>query len=233
MKGISISMQCSLKYNTFISFGTLHICIHIPDEITASLKHRNPFTIITDGDAHQIDLDPMMLTILGIVAGVLIVIIIVTLAIRIHASRSRGRLRTRAASSSEVGNGSGNKVVVTTIEELDIDHNSSTASLMVVDHQGSDHSIRSGGLRSSASASTGLTVAVTGKNVAGGNPDLVSFIQQQPTNSKFITYIVHTLGILFDLSNRFLGYCTSSTLLHCPKYTLEYLFQSVTLILLL
>ena len=232
MKGISISMQFSLKYNTFISFGTLHICIHIPDEITASLKHRNPFTIITDGDAHQIDLDPMMLTILGIVAGVLIVIIIVTLAIRIHASRSRGRLRTRAASSSEVGNGSGNKVVVTTIEELDIDHNSSTASLMVVDHQGSDHSIRSGGLRSSASASTGLTVAVTGKNVAGGNPDLVSFIQQQPTNSKFITYI-DTLGILFDLSNRFLGYCTSSTLLHCPKYTLEYLFQSVILILLL
>ena len=232
MKGISISMQFSLKYNTFISFGTLHICIHIPDEITASLKHRNPFTIITDGDAHQIDLDPMMLTILGIVAGVLIVIIIVTLAIRIHASRSRGRLRTRAASSSEVGNGSGNKVVVTTIEELDIDHNSSTASLMVVDHQGSDHSIRSGGLRSSASASTGLTVAVTGKNVAGGNPDLVSFIQQQPTNSKFITYI-DTLGILFDLSNRFLGYCTSSTLLHCPKYTLEYLFENVTLILLL
>ena len=211
----------------------IYIHTYIPDEITASLKHRNPFTIITDGDAHQIDLDPMMLTILGIVAGVLIVIIIVTLAIRIHASRSRGRLRTRAASSSEVGNGSGNKVVVTTIEELDIDHNSSTASLMVVDHQGSDHSIRSGGLRSSASASTGLTVAVTGKNVAGGNPDLVSFIQQQPTNSKFITYI-HTLGILFDLSNRFLGYCTSSTLLHCPKYTLEYLFQSVvTLILLL
>ena len=74
----------------------------------------------------------MMLTILGIIAGVLIVIIIVTLAIRIHASRSRGRLRTRA--SSEVGNGnpSGNKVVVTTIEELDIDHNSSTASLMVM-----------------------------------------------------------------------------------------------------
>ena len=78
------------------------------------------------------DMDPMMLTILGIIAGVLIVIIIVTLAIRIHASRSRGRLRTRA--SSEVGNGnpSGNKVVVTTIEELDIDHNSSTASLMVM-----------------------------------------------------------------------------------------------------
>ena len=100
----------------------MYVCIwhtYIPDEITASLKHRNPFTtiIITDGDAHQIDLDPMMLTILGIVAGVLIVIIIVTLAIRIHASRSRGRLRTRAASSSEAcGNGSsGNKVVVTTI----------------------------------------------------------------------------------------------------------------------
>ena len=72
--------------------------------------------IITDGDARQIDLDPMMLTILGVVAGVLIVIIIVTLAIRIHASRSRGRLRTRAASEVGNGNPSGNKVVVTTIE---------------------------------------------------------------------------------------------------------------------
>ena len=90
------------------------------------------FFLFLDGESHPMDMDPMMLTILGIIAGVLIVIIIVTLAIRIHASRSRGRLRTRA--SSEVGNGnpSGNKVVVTTIEELDIDHNSSTASLMVM-----------------------------------------------------------------------------------------------------
>ena len=95
-----------------------------------SLMHL--FFLFLDGESHPMDMDPMMLTILGIIAGVLIVIIIVTLAIRIHASRSRGRLRTRA--SSEVGNGnpSGNKVVVTTIEELDIDHNSSTASLMVM-----------------------------------------------------------------------------------------------------
>ena len=85
-------------------------------------EHKNPF-MLTDGDGHQIDLDPMMLTILGIVAGVLIVMIIVTLAIRIHASRSRGRLRARAASEVGNGNPSGNKVVVTTIEELDIDHN--------------------------------------------------------------------------------------------------------------
>ena len=57
---------------------------------------------------------------------------------------------------------------------------------MVMDHRGSDHSIRSGGLRSSSSATTGLTVAVTGKSTTG-NPDLVSFIQQPPPpNSKFI-----------------------------------------------
>ena len=74
------------------------------------------FCLLSDGDARQIDLDPMMLTILGVVAGVLIVIIIVTLAIRIHASRSRGRLRTRASSDVGNGNPSGNKVVVTTIE---------------------------------------------------------------------------------------------------------------------
>ncbi len=43
--------------------------------------------LFVDGRTHQIELDPLMLTILGVVAGVLIVIIIVTLAIRIHASR--------------------------------------------------------------------------------------------------------------------------------------------------
>ena len=43
--------------------------------------------LFADGETHQIELDPLMLTILGVVAGVLIVIIIVTLAIRIHASR--------------------------------------------------------------------------------------------------------------------------------------------------
>ena len=103
-----------------------------------------------------------------------------------------GGCRTAAAGGSDgngggagsgSGNQGGNKVVVTTIEELDIDHNSSTASLMVMDHHrhGSDHSLRgsSGGLRSSASTSTGLTVAV--KN----NPDLVPFIQQQ--QSKLLT----------------------------------------------
>jgi hypothetical protein len=119
----------------------------------------------------------MMLTILGVVAGVLIVIVLVTLAIRIHSSRSRARLRggcSRTASADGSANQGGNKVVVTTIEELDIDHNSSTASLMMMDH-GANDSMRSssGGLRSSASASTGLTVAVTGKN----NPDLVPFLQ--------------------------------------------------------
>ena len=83
------------------------------------------------------------------------------------------------------GNQGGNKVVVTTIEELDIDHNSSTASLMVMDHRGSDHSVRSGGLRSSASTSTGLTVAV--KN----NPDLVPFIQQQQSKSQSCQVLSH------------------------------------------
>ena len=69
-------------------------------------------------------------------------------------------------------------MVVTTIEELDIDHNSSTASLMVLD----DQSVRSSSaqLRNSGSASTGLTVAVAGKNA---NPDLVPFIQQQQSKS--------------------------------------------------
>ena len=130
------------------------------------------------------ELDPLMLTILGVVAGVLIVIIIVTLAIRIHASRSRSRLRggnqCRTTSNSGAGanNAGSNKVVVTTIEELDIDHNSSTASLMVLDDQQSVRS--SGAMRNSGSASTGLTVAVAGKNA---NPDLVPFIQQQQSKS--------------------------------------------------
>ena len=117
------------------------------------------------------ELDPLMLTILGIVAGVLIVIVIVTLAIRIHASRSRGR---RTGGQNTNASSAGNKVVVTTIEELDAnDHHSSTASLMVMDrHRGSDQSVRS--LRTSNSAATGLTVAVSNKN----NPDLVPFIQQ-------------------------------------------------------
>ena len=44
-----------------------------------------------------------------------------------------------SAAGTGSGNQGGNKVVVTTIEELDIDHNSSTASLMVMDHRGSDH----------------------------------------------------------------------------------------------
>ena len=43
--------------------------------------------LFADGESRQMELDPLMLTILGVVAGVLIVIIIVTLAIRIHASR--------------------------------------------------------------------------------------------------------------------------------------------------
>ena len=129
------------------------------------------------------ELDPLMLTILGVVAGVLIVIIIVTLAIRIHAARSRSRLRggagssCRTTSNSGANNAGSNKVVVTTIEELDIDHNSSTASLMVLDDQ---QSVRSSGMRNSGSASTGLTVAVAGKNA---NPDLVPFIQQQQSKS--------------------------------------------------
>ena len=59
--------------------------------------------------------------------------------------------------------------------------------LMVMDHHrhGSDHSLRgsSGGLRSSASTSTGLTVAV--KN----NPDLVPFIQQQQSKLLISSYL--------------------------------------------
>ena len=130
------------------------------------------------------ELDPLMLTVLGVVAGVLIVIIIVTLAIRIHAARSRSRLRggagssCRTTSNSGANNAGSNKVVVTTIEELDIDHNSSTASLMVLDDQQSVRS--SGAMRNCGSASTGLTVAVAGKNA---NPDLVPFIQQQQSKS--------------------------------------------------
>lgn len=138
----------------------------------------------SDGDAHPLELDPLMLTILGVVAGVLIVIIIVTLAIRIHASRSRSsRLRNGRSgdSGSNAGSAGGgqNKVVVTTIEELDIDHHSSTASLMVMDHRGSDHSLRSNNIRSSNSNSTGLTVAVSSSK----NPDLVPFIQQHQSKS--------------------------------------------------
>ncbi len=53
-----------------------------------------------------------MLTILGVVAGVLIVIILVTLAIRVHAKRRP--LHGNRRSSGDTSGG-GNKVVVTTI----------------------------------------------------------------------------------------------------------------------
>ena len=86
------------------------------------------------------ELNPMMLTILGVVSGVLVVIILVLAAIRVHASRNR---RRRSGSSGRGSGGpgsdagSGNKVVVTTIEELDLDHNVNTErNLMLLDSLG-------------------------------------------------------------------------------------------------
>ena len=80
----------------------------------------------------------MMLTILGVVSGVLIVIILVLAAIRVHASRNRRRRSGGSGSRGSGGPGSdagsGNKVVVTTIEELDLDHNVNTErNLMLLD----------------------------------------------------------------------------------------------------
>ena len=53
------------------------------------------------------ELNPMMLTILGVVAGVLIVIVLVTAAIRIHTSRSR---RRRSEASGGHGRSTTDKV---------------------------------------------------------------------------------------------------------------------------
>ncbi len=182
---------------------------NILKSVCAFLSH-----YFADGDDHPLELDPLMLTILGIVAGVLIVIVIVTLAIRIHASRSRGRLRggglrTSADGGSAGGaNSGGNKVVVTTIEELDIDHHSSTASLMVMDHgglhRGSEQSVRSSSnaLRSSSSASTSL-------GAKQNNPDLVPFIQQQQSKFLFRNWVTLLLRVLLLVSVA--NYCCKSS----------------------
>jgi hypothetical protein len=53
------------------------------------------------------ELNPLMLTILGVVAGVLIVIVLVTAALRIHTSRSR---RRRSEASGGHGRGTTDKV---------------------------------------------------------------------------------------------------------------------------
>ena len=118
---------------------------------------------IVDEGMHQLELNPLMLTILGIVAGVLIVIVLVLAAIRVHASRNRRRRGRGGGNSGVHGSGSvggpgsdagsGNKVVVTTIEELDLDHNvNSDRNLMLLD------SLQVGGgarnLNSSAKLST-------------------------------------------------------------------------------
>ena len=79
----------------------------------------------------------MMLTILGVVSGVLVVIILVLAAIRVHSSRNRRRRASgggRGSGGPGSDAGSGNKVVVTTIEELDLDHNVNTErNLMLLD----------------------------------------------------------------------------------------------------
>ena len=82
------------------------------------------------------ELNPLMLTILGVVSGILIVIILVLAAVRVHASRNRRRPSGGSPRSGGAGSdaGSGNKVVVTTIEELDLDHNVNTErNLMLLD----------------------------------------------------------------------------------------------------
>ena len=73
------------------------------------------------------ELNPWMLTLLGVGAGVLFVIILVALAIRVHAARGRtgGRRCTESAT---------NKVVVTTIEEMDL---AGQAGMLLLDPHGS------------------------------------------------------------------------------------------------
>lgn len=92
----------------------------------------------------------MMLTILGVVSGVLVVIILVLAAIRVHASRNRRRRsggNGRGSGGPGSDAGSGNKVVVTTIEELDLDHNVNTErNLMLLD------SLQGGGSRHNPNA---------------------------------------------------------------------------------
>ena len=101
----------------------------------------------------------MMLTILGVVSGVLVVIILVLAAIRVHASRNRRRRSGgsgRGSGGPGSDAGSGNKVVVTTIEELDLDHNKMINETM--NHQNTERnlmlldSLQSGGNRHNPNA---------------------------------------------------------------------------------
>ena len=68
--------------------------------ISHKFKSKTLAIFISDDGIHQMELNPMMLTILGVVAGVLIVIILVTAALRIHTSRSRRR-RNEASQASQ------------------------------------------------------------------------------------------------------------------------------------
>ncbi|XP_059088050.1 neural cell adhesion molecule 2-like [Tigriopus californicus] len=75
---------------------------------------------------HQIsELNPWMLTLLGIGAGVLVVIVLVAIAIRFHVGRGSRSCRSRCTESAT------NRVVVTTIEdEMDLDQNAQRLMLL-------------------------------------------------------------------------------------------------------
>ena len=149
--------------------------------------------MIVDEGTHQLELNPMMLTILGVVSGVLVVIILVLAAIRVHASRNR---RRRSGGGSGRGSGgpgsdagSGNKVVVTTIEELDLDHNVNTErNLMLLD------SLQGGGSRHNPN-STKLNNGETSATVAG---ERIPFMHQSVTSGGGGNYI---LKVLISYSN--------------------------------
>ena len=146
--------------------------------------------IILDEGTHQLELNPMMLTILGVVSGVLVVIILVLAAIRVHASRNR---RRRSGGGSGRGSGgpgsdagSGNKVVVTTIEELDLDHNVNTErNLMLLD------SLQGGGSRHNPN-STKLNNGETSATVTG---ERIPFMHQSVTSGGGGNYVYKVLII--------------------------------------
>ena len=73
------------------------------------------------------ELNPLMLTLLGVGAGILVVVVLVAVAIRFHAARGRnGGVGLRYTESAT------NKVVVTTIEDLDLDNGGSAQGLMLL-----------------------------------------------------------------------------------------------------
>ena len=112
-----------------------------------------------------------MLTVLGVVSGVLIVIVLVLAAIRVHASRNRRRRGGgnggRGSGGPNSDAGSGNKVVVTTIEELDLDHNiNGERNLMLLDP-----------LQSTGGRHTPSATKLSGNGGTSGTGERVPFIQ--------------------------------------------------------